>query len=123
MTKILTFPKPLIKVPKGYPRQQLFLIGKIYKGPAFNRKVTYYYIRRNEIINNIQTWSLKIFKKQKGSNDFKFVDVDSCTENGVVEMLEKWNLFNQVTYKKLHRIGWKGAIKKEADIFAFKSSR
>ena len=65
---------------------------------------------------------LKIFKKQKGSNDSKFVDVDSCTENGVVEMLEKWNLFNQVTYKKLHRIGWKGTIKKEADIFAFKSS-
>ena len=123
MTKILPFPKPLIKVPKGYPRQQLFLIGKIYNGPAFDRKVTYYYIRRNEIINNIQTWSLKIFKKQKGSNDFKFVDVDSCTENGVVEMLEKWNLFNQVTYKKLHRIGWKGTIKKQADIFAFKSSR
>ena len=43
-------------------------------------------------------------------------------ENEVIEMLEKWNLFDQLTYKKLHRMGWRGKIKKDAIIVNIRQS-
>ena len=120
MTNILVFPKQFNTVPKGYPRQQLFLVGKFFIGPIYDRKVTYYYLRRNlrrgESTNKIKTWSLKIFREHTYTSDFKLIEIDICKENEVINMLEKWNLFNQVTYKKLHRMGWKGKIKKDAII-------
>ena len=127
MSKILSFHKPFINIPKGYPRQQLFLVGKIYVGPDHNRTVTYYYLRRNlrrgEITNKVTTWSLKIFGNKEGTDQETFIEIDTCTENEVIEMLEKWNLFHQVTYKKLYGMGWKGQIKKDARVVYLKSSK
>ena len=124
MTNILLFPKQFTKVPKGYPRQQLFLAGKISDGPIYDKKVVYYYLRRNlrrgEDTNKVKTWSLKIFHKQNVAGDLKLIEIDNCNENEVIEMLVKWNLFSQVTYKKLHRMGWKGEIKNNAIIINFK---
>ena len=124
MTDILLFPQKLIKIPNKYPRQQLFLVGKIYSGPVYDKKVTHYYLRRNtrrnDTSNKVKTWSLKIFKTEKDTNDVKLIEIDSCIENEVIEMLEKWNLFNQLTYKKLHRMGWRGKIKRDAIIVNIK---
>ena len=58
--------------------------------------------------------------EKKEMFDVKLIEIDSCIENEVIEMLEKWNLFNQLTYKKLHRMGWRGKIKKDAIIINIK---
>ncbi len=124
MKNIIPFPKQITTIPNGYPRQQLFLAGKISHGPIYDNKFTYYYLRRNirrgENTNKEKTWSLKTFQEQKETCDLKLIEIDVCNENEVIEMLEKWNLFSQVTYKKLHRMGWKGKIKKNAIIVNLK---
>lgn len=126
MTNILLFPQKLVKIPNRYPRQQLFLVGKIFSGSVYEKKVTFYYLRRNtrrnDTSNKIKTWSLKIFKTQKDTGDVKLIEIDFCIENEVIEMLEKWNLFDQLTYKKLHRMGWRGKIKKDAIIIKIKQT-
>ena len=41
----------------------------------------------------------------------------------LIEMLEKWGLIDQITYKKLFWMGWRGKVKKSAKIINFKLSK
>ena len=123
MANILSFPRPYIKIPKGFPRQQLFFIGNIFSGPLYNRSITHCYLKRNKVYNDVRTWSLKIFGKQTDNDQETFFDIDICYEHELLEMLEKWKLFDQVTYKKLRRMGWKGEVKTKGqiiDLFIYK---
>ena len=103
-----------------FPRQRLFYIAKLSKGPIYNSYFEYYYLRRNDKVRGIKGWSLKIFGLKKNNLEPCMHTISSCNDNELIEMLEKWNLINQVSYKNLYRMGWRGNVNKSAKIIHFK---
>jgi len=49
--------------------------------------------------------------------------ITSCDDDQLLEMLEKWNLIGQISYKKLFWMGWRGKILKSAKVINFKLSK
>ena len=121
MSLVIKFPQLISLGSLGFPRQRLFYIAKLLTGPPYNRYFEHYYLRRNDMVRGNKGWSLKIFGlKKKTDLEPKFYSISSCDEDEVLEMLDQWKLSSQVSYKKLHRMGWRGKIKKSAKLFDLK---
>ena len=124
MCLIIKFPEITNLGSLRFPRQRLFYIAKLLKGTSYNSYFEHYYLRRNDKVRGNKEWSLKIFGlRQKTDREAKFYSISSCDEDGVIAMLEKWNLINQVSYKTLYRMGWRGKVNKSAKIIDFKLSK
>ena len=123
MSAVIKFPKIIKLDPKRFHRQRLFWIGKVLEGTSYSCIYQEYYLRRNEVIRGNKRWSLKIFGfRKKTDKDPKFYAVSSCDAEELPDMLDKWNLGNKISYKRLYRMGWRGKITKTAKIYHFINS-
>jgi len=116
MTKIIKFPSKQ-KRSKPMPKQRVFYIGFRYVGPMFCQDVQSLYLKRNGLINNTRTWSLIRYGKYD-ENDYKdySIELDKCQENDLPDMLDEFDIGNQVNFDELRDMGWKGVIDYEAKV-------
>ena len=124
MSAVINFPKIIKLDPKRFHRQRLFYIGRVLEGPSYLSNYQEYYLRRNEEVRGNKRWSLKIFGfKKKTDLEERMLTIESCNDDQLLGMLEKWNLLDQNSYKKLFWLGWRGKISKSAKILKFKISK
>lgn len=123
MSAVVKFPKIIRLDPNRFHRQRLFYIGKVLEGSSYSGNYQEYYLRRNEVIRGNKRWSLKIFGLKKKDLEPRMHAISSCNDDQLLDMLERWNLLDQISYKKLFWIGWRGKIKKSAKIIDFKLSK
>ncbi len=124
MSAVIKFPKIIKLDPKRFHRQRLFYIGRVLEGPSYSSNYQEYYLRRNEEVRGNKKWSLKIFGlKKKTDLEPRMHTIESCNDDQLLGMLEKWNLLDQNSYKKLFWLGWRGKISKSAKILKFKISK
>ena len=116
MTKIIKFPSKQ-KRSKPMLKQRVFYIGFRYVGPMFCQDVQSLYLKRNGLINNTRTWSLIRYGKYD-ENDYKdySIELDKCQENDLPDMLDEFDIGNQVNFDELRDMGWKGVIDYEAKV-------
>ena len=116
MTKIIQFPSKQ-KRSKPMPKQRVFYIGFRYVGPMFCQDVQSLYLKRNGLINDTRTWSLIRYGKYD-ENDYKdySIELDKCQENDLPDMLDEFDIGNQVNFDELRDMGWKGVVYYEAKV-------
>ena len=116
MTKIIKFPSKQ-KRSKPMPKQRVFYIGFRYVGPMFCQDVQSLYLKRNGLINDTRTWSLIRYGKYD-ENDYKeySIELDKCQENDLPDMLDEFDIGNQVNFDELRDMGWKGVVDYEAKV-------
>jgi len=95
----------------------VFYIGFRYVGPMFCQDVQSIYLKRNGLINDTRTWSLIRYGKYD-ENDYKdySIELDKCQENDLPDMLDEFDIGNQVNFDELRDMGWKGVIDYEAKV-------
>ena len=124
MSAVIKFPKIIKLDPKRFHRQRLFYIGRVLEGPSYSCNYQEYYLRRNKVIRGNKRWSLKFFGLKKKTNlEPRMHTISSCDDDQLLDMLERWNLLDQISYKKLFWIGWRGKINKSVKIINFKVSK
>ena len=116
MTEIIKFPSKQNRS-KPMPKQRVFYIGFRYVGPMFCQDVQSLYLKRNGLINDTRTWSLIRYGKYD-ENDYKdySIELDKCQENDLPDMLDEFDIGNQVNFDELRDMGWKGVVDYEAKV-------
>jgi len=118
MTEIIQFPSKQ-KRSKPMPKQRVFYIGYRYVGPMFCQDVQNIYLKRNGLIKGTRTWSLIRYGKYD-ENDFKeySIELDRCEEYGLPDLLDEYDVGDQVTFDELRDMGWRGEIDYEAKLIS-----
>ena len=118
MTEIIQFPSKQ-KRSKPMPKQRVFYIGYRYVGPMFCQDVQNIYLKRNGLIKGVRTWSLIRYGKYD-ENDFKeySIELDRCEEYGLPDLLDEYDVGDQVTFDELRDMGWRGKIDYEAKLIS-----
>ena len=94
---------------KPLPKQRVFYIGFRYVGPYLCQDVQNIYLKRNGLKNRVRTWSLITYGKY-GANDYKdySIELDSCVENDLPNLLDEFEVGEEVTFDELREMGWRG---------------
>ena len=118
MTEIIQFPSKQ-KRSKPMPKQRVFYIGYRYVGPMFCQDVQNIYLKRNGLIKGARTWSLIRYGKYD-ENDCKeySIELDRCEEYGLPDLLDEYDVGDQVTFDELRDMGWRGKIDYEAKLIS-----
>ena len=118
MTEIIQFPSKQ-KRSKPMPKQRVFYIGYRYVGPMFCQDVQNIYLKRNGLIKGVRTWSLIRYGKYD-ENDFKeySIELDRCEEYGLPDLLDEYDVGDQVTFDELRDMGWRGEIDYEGKLIS-----
>ena len=116
MTEIIQFPSKQ-KRSKPVPKQRVFYIGYRYVGPYLCQDVQNIYLKRNGLIKGARTWSLIRYGKYD-ENDCKeySIELERCEEYGLPDLLDEYDVGDQVTFDELRDMGWRGEIDYEAEI-------
>ena len=110
MTNIVNFPKKE-KRSKPLPRQRVFYIGYWYVGPTLCQEVQRLYLKRKGLKNGIRYWSVITYGKYDESDTRTYsIELEQCEENDVPDMLEAFDLGNEVTFSELADMGWRGQV-------------
>ncbi len=116
MTNIVNFPK-IEKRKKPLPRQRVFYIGFRYVGPSLCQDVQNIFIKRNGLKEGIRTWSLITYGKYDEDDYKKYsIELESCEENDLPDLLNEFDVGNQVTFDELKEMGWTGEVNYSAKI-------
>ena len=118
MNNVIIFPKKEKRI-KPLPRQRVFYIGFRYVGPFLCQEVQDIYIKRNGSKKGLRTWSLITYGKYD-ENDIRHysLELDSCEENDLPDLLDEFGLGNQVTFEELRDMGWQGQIDYSANVIS-----
>ena len=118
MTEIIQFPSKQ-KRSKPMPKQRVFYIGYRYVGPMFCQDLQSIYLKRNGLIKGARTWSLIRYGKYD-ENDYKeySIELDRCEEYGLPDLLDEYDVGDQVTFDELRDMGWRGKIDYEAKLIS-----
>ena len=116
MTNIVNFPK-IEKREKPLPRQRVFYIGFRYVGPFLCQDVQNIYLKRNGLKEGLRTWSLTTYGKYDENDNKEYsIELDSCEENDLPDLLNEFDVGNQVTFDELREMGWRGRVECSATI-------
>ena len=116
MTNIVNFPKKE-KRSKPLPRQRVFYIGYWYVGPMLCQEVQRLYLKRKGLKNGIRYWSVITYGKYDESDTRTYsIEIEECEENDVPDMLEAFDLDNEVTFSELADMGWRGRVMYSAPV-------
>ena len=110
MTNIVNFPQKE-KRSKPLPRQRVFYIGYWYVGPTLCQEVQNLYLKRKGMKNGFRYWSVITYGKYDESDTRTYsIEIEQCEENDVPDMLEAFDLDNEVTFSELANMGWRGQV-------------
>ena len=118
MTEIIQFPSKQ-KWSKPVPKQRVFYIGYRYVGPYLCQDVQNIYLKRNGLFKSTRTWSLIRYGKYD-ENECKehSIELDKCEEYGLPDLLDEYDVGNQVTFDELRDMGWRGEIDYEGKLIS-----
>ena len=116
MTNIVSFPQKE-KRSKPLPRQKVFYIGYWYIGPTLCQKVQNLYLKRKGVKKGFRYWSVITYGKYDESDTRTYsIELEQCEENDVPDMLEAFDLGNEVTFSELADMGWRGQVMYSAPV-------
>ena len=116
MTNIVNFPQKE-KRPSPMPRQRVFYIGYWYVGPTLCQEVQNLYLKRKGVKNGFRYWSVITYGKYDESDTRTYsIEIEQCEENDVPDMLEAFDLGNEVTFSELADMGWRGRVMYSAPV-------
>ena len=116
MTNIVNFPQKE-KRSKPLPRQRVFYIGYWYVGPTLCQEVQNLYLKRKGMKNGFRYWSVITYGKYDESDTRTYsIEIEQCEENDVPDMLEAFDLGNEVTFSELADMGWRGRVMYSAPV-------
>ena len=116
MTNIVDFPETEAN-PEALPRQRVFYVGYRYVGPMLCQDVQNLYLKRKGLKNGVRSWALiaYISLNENNSKTYSF-ELEKCSENQVLALLEKYELQDEVSISDLRKMGWRGKVQQSATI-------
>ena len=122
MTNIVKFPTKH-KRRNLTPRKRVFYLSYCYFGPALCQEVQNIYLKRHGYHNGERRWSLITYAScSEDENKLYSIELDSCLENDVPDMIDRFNLEEEVTFEELRMMGWNGEVIFSAKIIDFFAS-
>ena len=116
MTNIVNFPVKF-KRTNLTPQKRVFYLGYCYFGPTLCQEVQNIFLKRHGYKNGGRRWSIIIYAGYTESDSRRYsIELDSCLENDVPDMIEKFNLDQDVTFEELRMMGWDGHVGHSAKI-------
>ena len=116
MTNIVNFPKK-IKREKPLPRQRVFYIGFRYVGPSLCQDVQSLYLKRKRVMEGVRFWSIIRYGHYDENNSREYsIELEECRENDLPDMLDEYDIGDQVTFDELREMGWRGLVDYSATI-------
>ena len=117
---VIKFPRNIcipLKYEKPLPRQRVVYLGVVYTGPALCQDVTTLYLKRHGKKNDRRKWSLITYGKYDEFDKRNYsIEIDSCEEDGVPDMLCQFYIGNHITFDELRDMGWRGQVDYSATI-------
>ena len=119
MTNVIKFPISQ-KQTSPLPRQRVFYIGYRYVGPMFCQDVQQLYLKRKGLVCGTRRWSLVTYGKYDESDNRTYsIELEECEEEAVLDLLERFEIRDEVTLAELHEMGWRGKGDHSAEIKSF----
>ena len=116
MTNIVKFPKK-VKREKPLPRQRVFYIGFRYVGPFLCQDVQSLYLKRKKVIERVRWWSIIRYGHYDENDSREYsIELEECRENDLPDMLDEYDIGDQVTFDELREMGWRGQVDYSATI-------
>ena len=110
MTNIVKFPTKQ-KRQNLTPRKRVFYLSYCYFGPALCQEVQNIYLKRHGYKNGKRRWSIIIYSSYSENDKRRYsIELDSCSENDVPDMIDRFNLEEEVTFEELRMMGWNGEV-------------
>ena len=116
MTNIVNFPQKA-KRDKPLPRQRVFYIGFRYVGPFLCQDVQSLYLKRKRVIERVRWWSIIRYGHYDENDTREYsIELEECRENDLPDMLDEYDIGDQVTFDELREMGWRGQVDYSATI-------
>ena len=116
MINVINFPLKF-KRPDPIPRKRVFYLGYRYVGPMLCQEVQNIFLKRHAAKGNQRYWSIIIYAGYSENDRKKYsIELDYCSENDVPDMIDKFNLEDEVTFDNLRSMGWDGKVLHTAKI-------
>ena len=116
MNNIISFPKKE-KRAKPLPRHRVFYLGFRYVGPMLCQDVQNLYLKRKGLNDGIRWWSIITYGKYDESDSKEYsIELEECSENDLPDMLNEYEIGDQVTFDELKEMGWSGQVNYSATI-------
>ena len=110
MTNVIPFPTKE-KRPTLLARQRAFYIGFRYVGPMFCQDVQQLYLKRKGLVYGERWWAMITYDKYDESDRRTYsIELEECHENDVPDMLEMFEVGNEVNFAELEQMGWRGRV-------------
>ena len=110
MNNILVFPQKE-KLPKPLPRQRVFYLGYRYSGPPLCQDLQHVYLKRNGLVNGKRKWSLITYAKyDEWDRREHSIELVNCEENDLPDILNEWDMSNNINFEELRSMGWNGKV-------------
>ena len=110
MTNVISFPIKQ-KRPIPLPRQRVFYIGFRYVGPMFCQDVQQLYLKRKGLKNGKRCWAVITYGKYDDCDKRTYsIELDECSENELPNMLEEYDVSDDVSVEDLRDMGWRGTL-------------
>ena len=118
MTIVINFPKSN-KHLAPLPRQRVFYIGYRYVGPMFCQEVQQLYLKRKGQKADQRYWAIITYGNYSEWDAQKYsIELAECRDQYLSEMLENFEIRDEVTVAELNKMGWRGLGDKKAEIIA-----
>ena len=105
------------KLPQPLPRQRVFYIGFRYVGPFLCQDVQSLYLKRKRVIKGVRWWSIIRYGHYDENDSREYsIELDSCEENDLPDLLNEFDVGNQVNFDELREMGWRGQVECSATI-------
>jgi hypothetical protein len=118
MHNIIFFPLKEKKT-KPIPKQRVFYIGFRYVGPHLCQEVQNLYLKRKGIKKGVRWWSIITYGKYDESDSKEYsIELEQCKEDGVLSMLDEFEMREEVSFKELRDMGWQGQIDYSASVIS-----
>ena len=116
MTNIVNFPAKY-KRTNLTPQKRVFYLGYCYFGPTLCQEVQNIFLKRHGYKNGERRWSIIIYSGYTENDTRRYsIELESCLENDVPDMIEQFNLEEEVTLEELRVMGWDGHVEHTAKI-------
>ena len=116
MTNIVKFPIK-VKRDKPLPRQRVFYIGFRYVGPFLCQDVQSLYLKRKRVIEGVRQCSIIRYGHYDENDSREYsIELEECRENDLPDMLDEYDIGDQVTFDELREMGWSGQVDYSAPI-------
>ena len=107
MNVIVKFPS-IKNEKKTTPRRRVFFLGSRYFTTRFDQELCDLYLKRGGSTADTRYWSIITYYKIEGESGLRPVILEECQEKEVPDLLQSFDLQDDVSFKDLRNMGWKG---------------